>query len=74
MFPLSIIVKCCRLRGEHEEQQSDYHIDTSSDSLFRTPLTTTRARKRRSVIDDAVITTPDGAASPSPVSAPQLEC
>ncbi|VDK70059.1 unnamed protein product [Anisakis simplex] len=66
-------VKCAGVKfefcsDEHDEQQSEYHMDTSGDSLFRTPSMTMRARKRRPTLEDATnIGTPDSNASGSPV-------
>uniref|UniRef100_A0A915PK27 STAG domain-containing protein n=1 Tax=Setaria digitata TaxID=48799 RepID=A0A915PK27_9BILA len=33
--------------SEDEQQHSEFHMDSSADSLFRTPTLNTRARKRR---------------------------
>ncbi|MFH4976876.1 hypothetical protein AB6A40_003585 [Gnathostoma spinigerum] len=38
---------------DHDEIQSEYHMESSADSLFRTPAVGTRGRKRRSTMDDS---------------------
>uniref|UniRef100_A0A0N5AWQ1 SCD domain-containing protein n=1 Tax=Syphacia muris TaxID=451379 RepID=A0A0N5AWQ1_9BILA len=37
---------------DQDEIHSEFHLDSSADSLFRTPLATTRGRKRRLPNDD----------------------
>ncbi|EJW73637.1 hypothetical protein WUBG_15456 [Wuchereria bancrofti] len=41
-------ISLSHISSEDEQQHSEFHLESSADSLFRTPSLSTRGRKRRS--------------------------